>query len=261
MGILNDLRYGLRLLIKQPVFTTVILVTLALGIGANAAIFSVVSGVMLKSLPYREPDKIVFVWESLPMLKAPINASSTLNYRDWKEQTQAFESMAARQQFAANLTYAGHSDRLTGEHISPDCFSLLGVRPLLGRDFNDSEDKPGSSNVMILSEGLWNRKFGGDPGIIGKPVELNGVSTTIVGVVPNDYRPLIDFWTPLIVDYKSGDRMLHSIQVIARLKNGTGLKQAQADIDTVNAGLAKAYPDINSKMSVQLVPMRESITQ
>ncbi|HUK89212.1 MAG TPA: ABC transporter permease [Blastocatellia bacterium] len=261
-GIFHDLRYGFRLLIKQPVFTLVVLITLALGIGANAAIFSVVSGVMLKSLPYKEPDKIVFIWEKIDkLLITPINASSTLNYRDWKEQTHAFESMAAKRQFAANMTFGGLSDRVIGEQISADCFSLLGVRPLLGRDFNESDEKPGAGGVIILSEGLWNRRFGGDPAVIGQSMELNGVSTTIVGVVPNDYRPAVEFWTPLIINYQNGDRMLHDIQVVARLGKGTDIKQAQADIDTVQAGLAQQYPEINTGSHITLIPMRESVTQ
>ena len=261
MSLFRDLRYGARRLLRQPVFTAVVLVTLALGIGANAAIFSVISGVLLKSLPYKEPDRIVFFWEKLEIIKTPLNASSTLNYRDWKEQSHAFESIAARKVFGANLTNAGHSERIIGEQISPDNFSLLGVRPILGRDLNDSDDKPGAGGVMLLSESLWNRLFGGNPGIIGQSVELNGVSTTVVGVMPNDYRPNVEFWTPLIVNYKGADRMLHDVQVVARLGKGVALSQAQADISGVTANLAREYPDINKGMAVTLLPMRDSITQ
>jgi putative ABC transport system permease protein len=260
-NLFRDLRYGARMLVKQPVFTVVVLTTLALGIGANAAIFSVISGVLLKSLPYKEPDKIVFFWEKDDRFKAPINASSTLNYRDWKEQNRALEAMAARRLFGANLTFGGHSDRIFGEQISPDYFSLLGVGPIQGRDFNDSDDKSGASGVALLSQGLWNRVFGADPAIIGKAIELNGVSTTIVGVMPNDYRPTVEFWTPLIVNYKGADRDLHDIQVIARIGKGVSLKQAQADIDTVQSGLAMQYPEISTGSRITLIPMRDSITQ
>jgi putative ABC transport system permease protein len=259
-NLFHDFRYGVRLLVRQPVFAIVILTTLALGIGANAAIFSVISGVLLKSLPYKESDQIVFVWEKTERLNTPFNVSSTLNYRDWKEQNRAFESMAARKVFAANLTFGGHSDRLVGEQISPNCFSMLGVGPILGRDFNDSDDKPGTGAVAILSQGLWNRSFGGDPAIIGKAIEVNGISTTVVGVMPNDYRPTVEFWTPLILNFKGADRDLHEVQVIARLGKGVTLQQGQADMDALQSGLAKQYPEI-AGWKISIVPMRDSITQ
>src|SRR5689334_13396158 len=195
--LLRDVRFGLRMLARNPGFTAVAIITMALGLGANTALFSVVNGVMLKSLPFKEPDRLVFVLETNAKFPAPGVSASSLNYRDWKEQSHSFESLAARQGFAGNLTSSERPEKILGEKVTWDYFPTLGVAPLAGRGFTQEEDKPGAPTVLLLSHGLWRRRFGGAPGIVGKAIPFNGQNATVVGIMPNDYRPTVEFWTPL----------------------------------------------------------------
>ncbi|HEX8090323.1 MAG TPA: ABC transporter permease, partial [Blastocatellia bacterium] len=210
--LIRDLRYGMRMLIKNPAFTVVAVITLALGIGANAALFSVVNGVLLKSLPFKDPDRLLFVWETNSRLAVPTLAASKLNYRDWKEQNQAFDLMAARQPLTVNLTSGDKPEKIQGERISADYFQTLGIDPIAGRTFLAEEDRPGGERVVLLSYGLWQRRFGGDPKIVGQTVTMNGQSTTVTGIMPNDYRPNVEFWVPLAANFNNSDRALHELQ-------------------------------------------------
>ncbi|MGH9762942.1 MAG: ABC transporter permease, partial [Blastocatellia bacterium] len=258
-NLIQDVRYGLRLLVKQPGFTMVVLITLALGIGANAAIFSVISGVLLRSLPYSDPSRVVFVWEKNAMLSAPFVPSSSLNYRDWKQQNHSFQSMAARKPFAANLGADDRSERISGEQVSSDYFTVLGLRPVLGRDFNVSDDKKGAAPVVLLSEALWKRRFGANPNLVGQTIKLNGVDTTVAGVMPTDFRPTVEFWTPMYLEYTNADRLLHDTAVVARLAPGVSIQKAQAEMDTIAGQLAQQYPDLNSGWSVLVMQMQDSV--
>src|SRR5882724_8951299 len=164
----NDLRYTVRMLRKSPLFTLAIVLTVALGIGANTAIFSVVNAVMLRPLPYEQPDRLVWIAEKNDKLNLPTFAASVLNYLSWKEQSRAFDRLAAFGFTSFNLTGDGDPEQFTGGNITPSLFPLLGLEPLLGRSFRDDEDRPSAAKVVMISEGLWKRRFGGDPAIVGR---------------------------------------------------------------------------------------------
>jgi putative ABC transport system permease protein len=255
----RDLRFGLRMLARNPGFTAVAIITMALGLGANTALFSVVNGVMLKSLPFKEPDRLVFVLETNAKFPAPGVSASSLNYRDWKEQSHSFESIAARQAFAGNLTSSERPEKILGEKVSWDYFPTLGVAPLAGRSFTQDEDKPGAPTVLLLSHGLWLRRFGGDPGIVGKAIPFNGQNATVVGIMPNDYRPNIEFWTPLAITYQGADRNLHNLQIVGRLAPGVSQTQAQTEMTNIAARLAQQYPEANTGWGVALVQFQDLV--
>ena len=257
----QDLRYGMRMLMKNPAFTAVAVITLALGIGANAALFSVVNGVLLKSLPFKDPDRLVFVWETNSRLSSPTVPASKLNYLDWKEQNHSFDSIAARQPFTVNLTSRDQPEKIQGEKIAAEYFHVLGIDPILGRGFLAEEDRPGGERVILLSYGLWQRRFGGDPNIVGQSITINGQNTTVVGIMPNDYRPNVEFWVPFATDFNNSDRSMHELQVIGRLAQGVDQEQAQAEMSTIAARLAEAYPDLNAGWGVTLVPVHRMIVQ
>src|SRR4051812_22519802 len=180
--LVQDGRYALRLFAKNPAFTAIAVLALALGIGANTAIFSVVDAVLLRPLPFKNPGQPVMVWENATHLGFPKNTPSPANFLDWQKQSTVFTGMAAFAERSFNLTGAGEPERLDGRRVSANLFNLLGVTPIIGRSFVPEEDKPGTK-VAILNEALWKRRFGGDPGLVGRAITLNGESYTVVGVV------------------------------------------------------------------------------
>ena len=227
----QDLHYGLRMLVKNPSFTIVAVLALALGIGANSAIFSVVNTVLLRPLPYKNPGRLVMLWEEAMHLGFPKNTPSPANFIDWRAQNTVFEAMAAMVERSFNLTGVGEPERFDGRRVSANLFDLLGVQPQLGRAFRAEEDKPGS-RVVILSNGLWQHRFGGDPRVIGQAVSLNGESYTVIGVMPGSFQfptRRDQLWVPLAFDAKeAASRGNHFLEVIARMKPGVTLQQAQA---------------------------------
>jgi predicted permease len=255
----QDLRYGMRMLIRNPGFTAVAIITMALGLGANTALFSVVNGVMLKSLPFKDPDRLVFILETNAKFPPPGVSSSSLNYRDWKEQNRSFQMIAARQGYVANLTSSERPEKIQGEKVTWDYFPTLGVTPISGRTFTEEEDKPGARPVILLSQGLWQRRFGSDPNIIGQAIPINGQSATVIGIMPNDYRPNIELWAPLAIVYQNADRNLHNLQVIGRLAAGVSQAQAQTEMSAIAARLAGQYPEANTGWGVALVPFQDLI--
>src|ERR687883_1121170 len=184
MTLLQDLRYGARVLRKKPGFTAVAVVTLALGVGANTAIFSVVNAVILRPLPYPEPERLVRVYEKRPKLGRTRNVVSAPDFVDWRGQNRAFDSMAAYTGWGASLTSDGEPQRITGALASADLFRVLRAEPMLGRAFVAEEDRPGAPRVVVISHGLWRRRFGADPSAGGKAVTLDGRTYTGVGVMP-----------------------------------------------------------------------------
>ncbi|HWP44967.1 MAG TPA: ABC transporter permease, partial [Blastocatellia bacterium] len=179
---IQDLRFSLRMLLKNPGFTVVAVIAIALGIGANTAIFSVVNSVLLKPLPYRDPDRLMSLWQDYRGRGGPEREWGTLpNLDDWREQSQSFEGMAAVIGWGATYTGGSEPEQLTGAAVTHEMFSVLGVEPALGRSFRPEEDKQGAERVVVLSHGLWQRLFGGDPAIIGKAVSLSGESFTVIG--------------------------------------------------------------------------------
>lgn len=259
--LIQDLRFGIRMLRKNPGFTLVAVITMALGIGANTALFSVVNGVLLKSLPFKEPDRLLFAFETNAKLPNPTIPVSTLDYRDWKEQNHVFDSMGARKPFAVSLTGIEQPEKIQGERVTADYFSTLGVDPILGRTFSEDEVKPGAAKVTLLSYGLWQRRFGAGANIVGQTVQLNGAPTTVVGIMPNDYRPNIELWLPLAISYAGADRDLKELVVVGRLAPGVSRQQAQVEMTTIAGRLAEQYPEFNTGWGVSLLPMHDAIVQ
>jgi len=259
----QDLRYGLRMLLKNPGFTAVAVIALALGIGANSAIFSVVNTVLLRPLPYKNPERLVMVWEDNSKQGFPRDTPSPANFMDWRDQNHVFESIAALVEISFNLTGAGEPERIDGQRVSASLFSLLGVEPQLGRAFRAEEDQPGGNHVVIISHGLWQRRFGSDPGIVGKPINLNGESFTVVGVMPRTFQfptRRDQLWVPIAFNAKeAGERGNHYLEVIARMKPGVTLQQAQAEMTTIATRLQQQYPETNTSIGAVVTPLHEHV--
>ena len=244
----QDLRYSLRNLAKTPAFTAVALITLALGIGANTAIFSVVNAVLLRALPYAAPDRLVV------LLHKGRNPASHGNFMDWKRDNHVFENMAAAEGWSANLTGVDRPLKLPGMRVTPEMFPTLGVAPLLGRNFSFDEAHKGKDRVVVLSYPLWQQQFGGDRDVLGQTMQLNGEAYTIIGVMPNGFRfapfwiTKSQIWTPLTVE--ENDRGGFSLRIFARLKPGVSIEQARAEMATISAGLEAQYPGTNRDVTV-----------
>jgi putative ABC transport system permease protein len=246
------MRYAFRTLLRSPGFTTVALLTLALGIGANTAIFSFVNGVLLKQLPYQDPHSIVMVWEKPP--GGYRNWNSTLNYLDWKSQNNVFQAMAAvRYGGSVTLTGSGEPVELAASSVSAPYFDIFGVRAALGRTFASDEDQAGKSQVVILSHRLWQSRFGADPQILGRTLTLNGKPCTVIGVLPAHGpfdRSYAELWMPLTFEPRDMTRDYHWFMTCARLKPGITLGKAQAEMNTIGARIADAYPQSNKGWGV-----------
>ncbi|HEY6232484.1 MAG TPA: ABC transporter permease [Pyrinomonadaceae bacterium] len=259
--LLKDIRYAFRNLLKRPGFTIVAVITLALGIGANTAIFSVVNSVLLRPLPYPQPDQLVVLTETSAGRSI---GTSYMNFVDWRNQNTVFENVAAvRPRESFNLTGAGESERLQGRLVSANFLGTLGVRPIRGRDLLAEDDRPGATPVVIVSESLWQRRFGADENIIGKQLTLNGQTFTVIGVTPRDFQfgAEADVSAPIGL---SAERFAlrgkdPGVRAIARLKAGVPLERAQAELNTIAARLAEQYPDTNNGRGVRLESLRESV--
>jgi putative ABC transport system permease protein len=259
----QDVRFGGRMLIKNPTFTIVAVLALALGIGANSAIFSVVNTVLLRPLPYKEPDRLMTVWEDNSRHGYPRDTPAAANFIDWRDQNQVFEGMAAMAELSFNLTGGGEPERIDGRRVSANLFPLLGVEPQLGRAFLSEEDRPGAQRVVIMSHGLWQRRFGSDQNIIGRPLTLNGESYTVVGVMPPQFQfPTRgdELWVPIAFDSReAANRGRHYLEVVARLKSGVTPQQAQAEMNTIAARLQQQYPEQNTGLGAAVVPLHEQV--
>ena len=257
----KDLRYGARMLRREPGFTFVAVVTMALGIGANAAIFSVVNTVLLRPLPYEAADRLVWVWDINPAIGLHRSPSSGPNFDDWRRQTTSFEYLAAFTGWSFNLTEVGEPERLQGAMASPHLFPMLGVSPVIGRLFTPEEEEAGRQRVAVISHGLWQRRFGADPDVISRPVILNDESYTIVGVMPPDFRiPYqAEVWTPLAMDVLRPGRGSHFLNVIARLQPGVSIGQAQTEMDNVAEELQRQHPGSNTGWGVELEPLHQRL--
>ncbi|HTQ57334.1 MAG TPA: ABC transporter permease [Bryobacteraceae bacterium] len=245
------MRYALRTLGRSPGFTIVAVLTLALGIGANTAIFSLVDGVLLKPLPYRDPHGIMLVWEKPP--GGLRNGISTLNFLDWKNQNTVFTHMAASRGDSVTLTGSGEPVELPGERVSAPYFDIFGTQAALGRTFAADEDQPGKSQVVVLSHRLWENRFGADPSIIGRKLTLNGKPCTVIGVLPAHGpfdRAWAQLWMPFEFAPADMTRDYHWFIAFARLKPGVTLKQAQAAMDAIGARIAADYPQSNKGWGV-----------
>jgi putative ABC transport system permease protein len=257
----QDLRFGARTLRKSPGFTLVAVLTLALGVGANSAIFSVVNAVLLRPLPYKDPDRLVMVWEKGNPDEFPINSVSAANFIDWREQSRVFEGMSVLGRASFNLTGAGEPLRVDGRRVSANLFRLLGVEPQLGRAFLPEEDDPGAGRVVILSHGLWQRRFGADPSVVGRPVNMNGHSYTVVGVMSPQFQfpsRQDELWVPIAFAPKeAASRGNNSYEVLGRLKQGVTLGQAQAEMNAIASRLKRQYPDVVKSDATVVVSLHE----
>ncbi|HEY3134922.1 MAG TPA: ABC transporter permease [Blastocatellia bacterium] len=260
----HDLKFGIRMLLKTPGFTIVAVIALTLGIGADSAIFSVVNAVLLRPLPYPESDRLVILRERSPQLEGMSVAYP--NFIDWREQNSSFENIGVfRGRESYNLTGVGEPERLIGAQVSADVFAVLKVTAGSGRVFTNDEDKPGAAPVAVLSQGLWQRRFGGDPGIIDQTLTLNGQSFTVIGIMPPDFQfpgRGIDLWSPAgqaAANPSWQQRGNHpGLAGIARLKPGVTVAQAREDLDLVAANLEKQYPDSNTGNRVSVTPALEN---
>src|SRR4029453_78722 len=198
-ALLADLRYGLRLFRKSPVFTCVAIATLALGIGANASIFSVVDAVVIRALPFDDPDRVAMIWEDASRAGFPRNTPSPGNYYDWRRMARTFADIAATRGALGSLTGDGLPEQLIGRATTANFFSVLGVRPQLGRTFTEAEDRDGAQ-VVVISHGLWQRRYGGDPAIVGRTIVMNDIRYEVIGVAPRSFafrNRDIDYWIPI----------------------------------------------------------------
>jgi putative ABC transport system permease protein len=259
----QDLRFGFRTLFKNPGFTAVAIIALALGIGANSAIFSVVNTVLLRPLPYKDSEGLVMVWEDATKHGYPRDTPAVANYMDWRSQNHVFEDMAAVADASLNLTGAGDPERLEGSAANASLFSLLGVAPQVGRVFTPEEDQPGANRVVILSNRLWARRFGADPAVVGKQITLNGQPATVVGVMPSQFQfpsQDVELWVPIaFTPQQAAGRGRHYLQVVARLKQGVTLPQAQAEMNTIATRLQQQYPQSNTDLGAVVVPLHEQV--
>src|ERR1051325_3250170 len=267
----QDLRYGVRVLAKSPGFSLIAILTLALGIGANTAIFSVVNGVLLNPLPFHNPDQLVSMFQEIPNFK---NGSiSYPNFLDWQRMNTTFAGMAAYRSTGFNLSGIGEPERLHGEMISAGFFEILGVNPIIGRTFTPDEDRLGANPTAMITEGLWKRKFGGRKDIIGQRMVLDDAGRTIIGVVPSSFHlriqnfqrggPLNEVYVP-VGEYNEpkfyGERGAGwGLDAIGRLKPGVTLQQAREDMDRISKSLTAAYPDVNSGKRAFLLSLKDEM--
>jgi predicted permease len=263
--LLQDLRYGARMLLKRPSFTVVALLTLAFGIGANTAIFTVVNAALLRPLPFREPDRLVHLWESTPQNQFGEREASYPDYLDWKAGTQAFEGLAGYSRRSFALTGRETPDRFEGAAVTDGFFQVLGVAPVLGRSFQPGEDKAGGARLVILSYGLWQRRFGGDPNILGQSLVLDANNYTVVGVLPQSFQfapaGAAELWVPLNPSQgQMSRRFQHWLNIVGRLKPGVTMSQARAEMAVVAASIAQQYPDSHTGTGIRLVALHEQIT-
>ncbi|MGB8507368.1 MAG: ABC transporter permease, partial [Pyrinomonadaceae bacterium] len=257
----QDLRYGLRMLWKSPGVTGIAVLALALGIGANSAIFSVINGVLLRPLPFADPDRLVRLSEWSQQV--PGMSISYPNFTDWREQNHVFEGIAATQFGSYNLTGVDEAERLQGRNVSANFFDVLGVKPAQGRSFLPEDDHAGANRVCVISHGLWQRRFGADAKMLGRVLTLNGESYTVVGVLPQDYRygTATDVFVPIgLQEDAETVRMRDNhpgIYAVARLKPGVSFEGAEAEMKGIAQRLAQAYPKENGGNSITLTPLRE----
>jgi predicted permease len=265
----NDLRHGLRMLAKSPGFTAVAILTLALGIGANTAIFSVVNAVLLRPLPFVHPEQLVQIFQTLPEQGVTDAGVSYPNFTDWSQQSKGFEEIAALRQKTFALTGNGEPSYVDGATVTSSLFPLLGVQPIFGRTFLPADDQADASPVVVLGEGLWRRQFGADPALVGKTILLDKQSFTVVGILPASFRfpfqnPPAQVWIPLLEDLDFKDlfqkRAGHYLNtVVGRLKPGISFERGTAELVTVANRLALTYPDANRGWGVRLVPLQRQL--
>ncbi len=257
----QDIRFGLRMLSKNPGFTFIAASALALGVGAVTAIFSIVDAVLLRPLPYHEPERLVIIWEKPPRTER--NVVSEVSFQEWRERATLVEKMCAFVNPRPILSGADGPEQLEGAAVSAAFFELLRVEPMLGRAFLAEEEEPGSPKVVLLSHGLWTRRFGADPAMVGRPISLNGEAFTVIGIMPPGFRfrsSRTEVWMPLVLDPSPGAVDFNYLRVAARLKDGVTIQQARAEMNAIEAGLAEAYPEERGGWRTTIDPLDQYLT-
>ncbi len=267
-ALLQDVRYAIRTLVRTPGFAITAVIALALGIGANTAIFTIVNAALIEPLPYQDPDRLVLVWESSARRPGRSNVVGPANYIRWRERATAFEDLTGFADTRSVLTGGGDPEEVTAQLVMGGMFKILGVPAMLGRTFSDAELADPAANVTVLSHRLWQRRFGSDPGVVGRTVQLNSAPTTVVGVMPPDVqlqtklslvgRPT-DLWIPYPLSESARIPRGRSISVVGRLKPGTSIQQAQAEMDTIAAGLTAEFPQFDTGWTVRVVAIRDEL--
>ncbi len=257
---MNDLRYALRTLAKSPGFAFIVVLTLALGIGANTAIFSVVNGVLLTPLPYRDPSRLVVVWESKGT--STHNVVNPANYMDWHDRATSFSGLALTTW--RSLTFTGEqAEEVQGRAVTPDFFGVVGATPLLGRTFNADESRPNSPRVIVLSEALWRRRFGADRTIVGRAVPVAGETARVVGVMPSSFSPMPlgheEYWEPMVLDWSNRARTGRYAMALGRVKDGVTVERAQTEMSRIARQLESEYPDYDTGWGTTVVPLMEQV--
>lgn len=261
--LIKDLRYGIRSLLKRPVFTLIAVATLALAIGANTAIFSVVNAVLLRPLPFADPDQLVMVWEDASFAGFSRNSPAAANYLDVKNQNKVFQDVAAMDRRTFNLTGDGEPEKLEAHGVTANFFPMLGVQPALGRWFSNEEDQPGANRVVMVNHSLWQQRYGGAEGIVGRQLLLNGEKYTVVGVMPHGFQFLnskVGVWVPIAFTQEGlASRGRHYLNVVARTKPGVTFEQANADVRTIFQRIAHNYPEQAGRLAGFAMPLRDEL--
>jgi predicted permease len=260
----QDLRYGFRTLRRNPGFAIVAILTLAIGIGANVAIFSVINGVLLRPLPFPESQKLATVWETDTERNVIHGTASPAEFLDWQEMNHSFESLGGWRGLYFTITGTGDPERVWGSEVSGNFFRMLRVSPALGRDFSADDEQPGHAPVVIITDGLWRRHFGADAALIGKTIELDGKPATVIGVLPRGFSlygtaPTFDVWEPFEFDRSKLDRKDHELVIFGRLKPGATFTQAQTDMRATQQELKRRYPGIDQKNGLRVVGFHDEL--
>ena len=267
---MNDVRFAFRQLLKSPAFTFVAVLTLALGIGANSAIFTVVNAVFLERLPYRDADRIAVIWETNVKRPGVSNVAGPANFIRWKERATSFESMAAYAETRANLTDGSNPEEVIAQNVTADYFAVIGVSPFLGRAFTPEESANEKSSTVILSYELWQRRFGSDQSIIGRVIQLQGKPQTVIGVMPPAVRLYlkagslvnkpVDFWWPFALGPKERAAQGRYLTVIGRLKPGVSIETARTQMSSISASVTRELPEFDTGWSTKVVPLRQELS-
>ena len=257
-SLLSDVRYAARNLFRRPGFTIIAVITLALGIGANTAIFSAINALLLKPLPFPELDRVVAVWDKLPSRGVQRNEVTVANYLDWQSQTQSFEQLALYRWWSANLTGIDPPERIQGFLVTANFLDTTGMKPIMGRNFLPEENQPGKGAVAVITHSLWQRRFGGDPNILNKTITINSITRTVVGVMPErfNFPKGAEVYAPLpMTPELMKSRGDHSYYVLGRLKPGASIPGAQAELDNITARLEQQFPETNKGWGATIFPI------
>jgi len=261
-NLFDDLRYAFRILLRAPGFATIAILALALGIGANTAIFSAVDAILLRPLPYPDPDRLAMLWGDATFASFPRNNLSPADYVDWRKQNQVFTDVAALRNRSASLTGSGVPEMVIGRTATANLFDVLGVKPMLGRAFSEEEDRNNAS-VVVIGFGLWQRRFGGDRALVGQPIEMNGEKVVVTGIMPRGFSfpdKAVDFWLPMHFSPKDlANRGSHFLTVVARMKPAITLSRAESEMASIAKRLELAYPETNKRLGAVVVPLREQM--